>query len=315
MMRFKTVVALLLCLVVFSTTAVSAGWVYASPLLPEVLQVFNLPVFPWVEIPEQEIDIVNQFGKILNNKVECAVTVNGTLYTESYDALIAGFDNSPTAYIGGKYISLHNNSYIGTMQTRGDDVKAIRDLFGEVLLNEENTTTEYSLMLKREAIDGKNMTGESYYLSGDHGWAEENKFYQGTEMILFSTNWTPSGTSGYVVVYATVYTRYPLVDEDGNYIYERDANGNIVCYSYQYKDASGKEYTVHTSYPKYVYGDWVKISGEDAFVGEAYVVNYSTGDSTRSFDTGTWRSSREYGGTLSRASLSAMVNSVLNGGK
>ncbi len=307
----RTLVLLLLCLIIFSATAVSATWYYADIDVMDILNYISPSMFQWVEIPDQEIDIVNHFLNLLNNKESCNVTIEGVTYTEPYDALIAAFNGSPSAYVSGKSITLHNNSYIGTMQTWGDDVKAVRDLFGDVLLDEESAATEYSLMLKREPIDGREYTGEAYYMDGDHGWTEENAFYPGAEMILFSTNWAPAETSGYVIVYATVFTRYPLTDENGNYLYERDANGNIRYYTYETVNRWGQTVTNTTTYPIYQYGDWVKISGDEAFVGDAQVVNYSTGDATRSFATGTWRSSREYGGSLSRVSLSAMVNSVV----
>lgn len=294
-------------ILIVTTVGVAATWSYAQlPAAPASTKL-HVGLYSWIEIPDQEIDIVNKFLNILNSEEDCNVTINGTTYTDSYEALLAAFNGSPKSFWG---VTLHNNSFIGTMQKNGSDAAAIRTLFGDSLISEESASPDYSLMLKREGLDANDSTGISYYMDGDHGWTEENKYYPGCEMIMFSTNWQTDGNTpyGYVIVYATVYTRYPLTDQYGNYLYDLDVNGNIQYYSYvnQY----GR--TVQTNYPIYQYGDWVKISGNEAFVGYAEVVNYSTGDSSRSFATGTWRSAIPYYTAPTGSSLGVVVRSIPN---
>lgn len=304
--KIRPLVALLVLLLIVTTGGVSATWFYAQNTPLYLSSRVPISVSPWVPIPEQEIDIVNKFTNILNDKETCDITIGGVTYTSTSEALIAAFNSSPK---GTNRITLHNNSYIGTMQTTGEDVQAVRDLFGSVLTKEEGASEDYSLMLKREPLDGDDKTGQNYFMDGDHGWREENAYYPGSEMILFSTNWKQESytPSGYVVVYATVFTRYPLKDANGDYLYERDANGNIQYHTYvnQYGQ------TVQTSYPIYQYGEWMRISGSEAFIGHAQVVDYSTGDKTRSFATGTWRSTEVYGTQGTNSSLDQVIRSVL----
>ncbi|MBE6553270.1 MAG: hypothetical protein E7666_02895 [Ruminococcaceae bacterium] len=291
-------------LLVFSCGGVYAAWYYEAHFIDPSSADLSFTMGNWRDVPEKNIEIVDKFLHILNNKQETNIEINDVTYTDSYDALIAAFNSSPRA----SGITLHNNSFIGTMQQTGDDAEALRTLFGSSLLNEETQTPEYQLMLKREAIDGDTKTGMNFFMDGDHGWKEENKYYAGNEMILFSTHWKtdPEIPEGYVIVYATVYTRYPKTDENGNYLYERDQNGNIRYHTYvnQY----GR--TVQTNYPIYQYGEWENISGEHAFVGYAQVVAYSTGDQTRSFATGTWRSLDRYYGTPVHSTLNAIIQAI-----
>ena len=295
-------------ILIFTTVGVAATWNYARSPVVNVTKSLPLRLFSWVEIPDQEVDIVNKFLMILNKKESCNVTINGTKYTDTYEALLAAFNGSPKAWSNGKYVTLHNNSYIGTMQKNGTDAAGLRALFGDSLIAEESSSEDYSLMLKREALDGNNHSGISYYMDGDHGWVEENAFYPGCEMILFSTNWKTDASTpyGYVIVYATVYTRYPLTNAAGNYIYDLDNEGNIQYYTYQNQYGQ----TITTSYPIYRYGEWVKISGDEAFAGYAQVVDYSTGDKTRSFATGTWRSAIPYYTAPSNSSLARVVQAI-----
>ena len=301
-MKNKILILLLAFCILASSAGVYGAWNYPSQPItsaPELKP--TLDMYAWVDIPVEEVNIVEKFRDILNREDACDITINGTTYTDTYDALIAAFNSSPDNNWG---ITLHNNSYIGSMQQKGDDVLAVRELFGETLTNEEGSADDYSLMLKREPLDGNNNTGMHYFMDGDHDWVEENKFYPGSEMVLFSTNWqkdryTPNN---YVIVYATVYTRYPKTDSNGNYIYDLDENGKIQYY--KYTNQYGR--VVTTSYPIYEYGEWVNISGDAALVGYAEVVNYSTGDSSRSFATGTWFSTRDYG-SLSGKKLSEMI--------
>ncbi len=259
-------------LLVFGCGGVYASWYYEASVVDGTSLEIPLTMGHWRDVPEKGVEIVDKFLNILNNQVDVTVDVNGTTYDDSYEALLATFNGSPRA----NGITLHNNSFIGTMQQKGDDAEALRALFGSSLLDEETAMPEYQLMLKREPLDGDDATGMNYFMDGDHGWREENKYYPGSEMILFSTHWQSDSDipQGYVIVYATVYTRYPKTDANGNYLYERDAYGNIRYHTYVNQYGS----TVQTSYPIYQYGEWENISGEDAFVGYAQVVNYSTGD-------------------------------------
>jgi len=291
-------------LLVFSCGGVYAVWYYSASIVEPSHLDFSLSMGSWRDVPEKGVEIVDKFLNILNGKVDVSVEVNGTTYDNSYEGLLAAFNGSPRA----NGITLHNNSFIGTMQQNGDDAEALRTLFGSSLLDEETETPEYQLMLKREPLDGNNATGMHYFMDGDHGWREENQYYPGSEMVLFSTHWETDSEipQGYVIVYATVYTRYPKTDAYGNYLYERDANGRIQYHTYvnQY----GR--TVQTSYPIYQYGEWENISGEDAFVGYAQVVDYSTGDKTRSFATGTWRSLVPYHGQPVYSTLNSIVEAL-----
>lgn len=296
----KKLLSLFLAFIVFiSAGKVYATWMYSGEHTDSSTSNIRVNVSEWDFLPEQEVDITNALLDVLNDGTECNIKINGVTYTSSYEALIAAFDNSPTS----NRITLHNNSYIGTMQQTGDDALALRTLFGDVLTNEEEGNTDYSLMLKREPLDGDENTGQHYFLEGDHGWAEENKFYPGAEMILFSTNWESTSYYGYVTVYATVYTKYPKTDEYGNYIYDLDEDGNIQYFTY----VNNYNQTITTNYPVYEYGDWVKTSGASAFIGRAMVVNYSTADTSKSFDTGTWRSTEEYRGLSTGATLAQII--------
>ena len=296
----KKLLSLFWAFIIFlSVGGVYATWLYSNGLIDGSSSNIGVNVSEWDFLPEQEVDITNAFMDVLNDGVECNITINGVTYTSSYEALVAAFDNSPTS----NRITLHNNSYIGTMQQTGDDALALRTLFGDVLTSEEEENADYSLMLKREPLDGDENTGQHYFMEGDHGWAEENSFYPGAEMILFSTNWESSYSYGYVTVYATVYTKYPKTDEYGNYIYDLDENGNIQYFTY----IDNYDQTITTKYPMYEYGGWERISGASAFIGQAQVVNYSTADKSKSFDTGTWRSTEEYRGLYAGATLSQII--------
>ena len=298
---FLTVLSLLIC------SSVYASWYYTQGYVSPVSDRFEGKLNTFIDLPEHSIGISDRFLMILNNDIDCNVTINSTAYDLSYDALIAALCSSPNGQDSNKkYVTLHNNSYMGTMQSKGEDMQAVRTMFGDVLVKWENETEDYQIMIKRDPLDRDDTTGVSYYMDGDHGWVVENIFYPGSEFVLFSTNWqSATGVpSGYVVVYATVYTRQPKLDADGNPIYALDAQGNIQYYSYT--DKNGKFVT--TSYPIYQYERWEKLNEENGYIGYAKVVNYSTGDASRSFDTGTWTSLSAYGTSSSRASLSEIVS-------
>ena len=305
-MKSKLLSLLLSVVTIFSVGGVYGNWSFAEGAVNSMTSSASVTMQEWIFIPEQEVNIVNKFTDILNREEECSITIGGTTYTDSFDALIAAFNNSPRA----NRITLHNNSYIGTMQQTGEDVQAVRDLFGDVLVSEETADEDYELMLKREPLDGRNETGLSYYMDGDHGWVEENKFYSGAEMVLFSTSWDTNEDTydGYVIVYATVYTRYPLVDSNGNYIQATNERGRKLYYN----TSTGATVTYNTGYPVYEYGEWVNISGETAYVGQAMVVDYSTADSSRSFATGTWVATESYEGLHIGATLNQIIEALTN---
>lgn len=265
--------------------------------LPDVVGKYNLEKqgnafrvqFP--VLPDEQLTIMNRFTEILNGEVECNLTINGVTYTNSYDALIAAFEN------GG---NLHNSTYIGSMQTgEGDDVTALKTLFGSILTSQGST---YSLMLKRDQYDGEVETGEGDYML-DKIW-NTTKYVQGAEMALFSTSetLTPVNNSYYPTVYVTVFTKYPKLDQNGKEIQARNADGALL-----FHDKYGNEVTGSGTYPIYETGDWEVIG---SYTGTAQNVKYSTNSSVGSFDTGTWKSSEAYGTAAKSSTLATVVQAT-----
>lgn len=266
--------------------------------LPDVVGKYNLEKqgnafrvqFP--VLPDEQLTIMNRFTKILNGEVECNLTINGKTYTNSYDALIAAFEN------GG---NLHNSTYIGSMQTgEGEDVTALKTLFGSILTSQGST---YSLMLKRDQYDGEVETGEGDYML-DKIW-NTTKYVQGAEMALFSTSetLTPVNNSYYPTVYVTVFTKYPKLDQNGKEIQARNADGALL-----FHDEYGNEVTGSGTYPIYETGDWEVIG---SYTGKAQNVEYSSSTSgVGSFDTGEWRSSEAYGTAAKRSTLATVVQAT-----
>lgn len=265
--------------------------------LPDVVGKYNLEKqgnafrvqFP--VLPDEQLTIMNRFTKILNGEVECNLTIGGKTYTNSYDALIAAFEN------GG---NLHNSTYIGSMQTgEGDDVTALKTLFGSILTSQGST---YSLMLKRDQYDGEVETGEGDYML-DKIW-NTTKYVQGAEMALFSTSetLTPVNNSNYPTVYVTVFTKYPKLDQNGKEIQARNADGALL-----FHDKYGNEVTGSGTYPIYETGDWEVIG---SYTGTAQNVKYSTNSSVGSFDTGTWKSSEAYGTAAKSSTLATVVQAT-----
>ena len=266
--------------------------------LPDVVGKYNLEKqgnafrvqFP--VLPDEQLTIMNRFTKILNGEVECNLTIGGKKYTNSYDALIAAFEN------GG---NLHNSTYIGSMQTgEGDDVKALKTLFGSILTSQGST---YSLMLKRDQYDGEVETGEGDYMVDDI-W-QTTKYVQGAEMALFSTSetLTPVNNSYYPTVYVTVFTKYPKLDQNGKEIQARNADGALL-----FHNEKGEVVTDSTGvYPIYETGDWEVIG---SYTGTAQNVKYSTNSSVGSFDTGTWKSSEAYGTAAKSSTLATVVQAT-----
>ena len=308
----KILVLIVLVSVLCSTGGVLAMWSYADGIPdPFHSALIKHMLFEWKELPSEQVSISDQFMKILNNEVKATVTINGTVYTSSYDALTAAFNNPDY----GATLTLHNNSYIGTMQPDGTrdtgDIEALRALFGKVLTTQEST---YSLMLKRDAIDGRNETGVTYLITDDHGWYTGGKqFMPGAEMIIFSTNddlSQPTGTK--ITVYATVLTREPLTDSKGNYIKKTSVKNNRTYYHY-YDTSTGEEYTStrsNLSYPVYEYGNWYNLYEDGLLAGEATIAPYASGSEAGSFDTGTWRSTVKYGSARVGSTLATVISAI-----
>lgn len=321
--KLKIFALLLVILLAISSVGVFATWQYATTdlaMINVLTQQKDVTISPWVDFPADQLTVAQQFHAILNSEIDVSdgITINGTTYTDSLEALIAAFESSPK----NGTISIHNDSYIGSMQNTGDDVNAVITLFGDALENEQSRNEYYDIMIKRENLDGNNTTGLGYYMNGDHGWHEENKYYMGTEMVLFSTNEEIPRYSAFyrqeVTVYATVYTRHPRYDLDGNPIQKTytDSTGTYPVYHYVYNSGSKDGYEIEvykknnvyysvenatyvagtnaTVYPVYDYtgSEWTEIG---YYTGKAMVVNYSSGSSIPSFDTGQWRSTENYG--------------------
>ena len=338
-MKLKLIALLLVILIAASSVGVFATWQYAVTdlgLITPLSTLLNPTMTPWNDFPEDQLTVAEKFHAILNSDVETdtSITVNGTEYTDSFEALIAAFENSAT----NGSISFHNDSYIGSMQTTGEDAEAIISLFGDALKTEQGKNEYYDVMIKRENLDGNTTTGLGYYMNGDHGWHEENKYYMGTEIVLFSTNEEIPKYNAYyrqnVTVYATVYTRKPVYDTSGNPVQKTftDDTGTYPVYHYVYNSGTvnGYEAEVYkknnayysvedssyvagstaTVYEVYDYSgsEWTEIG---YYTGEAMVVNYSSGSSIPSFDTGQWRNTEDYGyGT--GLTLAQCVHNTLN---
>lgn len=311
----KKLIVILLVLCIFLTFGgVLATWSYPGGMPdPYHYSIIKNILFDWKELPTEQVTISGQFAKILNDELDCPVVIDGVTYTNTYDALIAAFDNPD--YSSG--ITLHNNSYIGTMQPDGSedtgDIEAVKTLFGDILTTQDST---YSLMIKREPIDGKTYTGVTYMLTDDHGWYTGGKqFMPGSEMILFSTNADLTQASGtWVTVYATVLTRDPLVDENGKYIRKTETRNNRTYY-YYYNSNTGEEYSSTYStlnYPVYEYGDWYNLYEDGLFAGRAQIVGYAGGETSGSFQTETWVSTEQYGTAPAGSALSEVIQAVVD---
>lgn len=336
----KLLSLLLALIITMSGVGVFATWQYAGTDFSEVnthFESLQISMTPWTDFPEEQLTVTEHFKRILNSEIilDEPVTINGIKYTDSFEALIAAFENSSKQ----SSVTLHNDSYIGSMQTTGEDAAGLTALFGDALEKEQGKNEYYDIMLKRENLDSGNATGMGYYMNGDHNWNEENKYYMGTEMVLFTTdedipNYNPYRTQ-YVTVYATVFSRKPKYDANGNPIQKTftDSNGGscpVYHYVYNYGSFNGYEVEVYlkngvyysvsdssyvaganaTVYPLYDYSgsSWTEIG---YYTGRAQVTNYSSASKVPSFDTGTWRNTENYGhGT--NLTLSQCVYYTLN---
>ena len=321
--KLKLIALLLVILIAASGVGVFATWQFAVSdlsLIEALVAHLDVGMTPWTDFPEDQLTVAERFHTILNSEIEIdgSITINGEEYTDPFEALVAAFENSAT----NGTISFHNDSYIGSMQSSGEDADAIIALFGDALKTEQGRNEYYDVMIKRENLDGNDTTGLGYYMNGDHGWHEENKYYMGTEIVLFSTNEEIPRYNAYyrqnVTVYATVFTRKPKTDADGKPIQKTytDDTGTYPVYHYVYNSGTVNGYEVEvykknneyysvedssyvsnsyaTVYEIYDYtgSKWTEIG---YYTGEAMVVNYSSGSSVPSFDTGQWRNTEDYG--------------------
>ena len=308
--KLKLLSLLLVFVIAVSSVGVYATWEYADGSPDQLVHNFITSLFPWVELDEEEMmSVAEKFEAILNNEVELSqnITINGVAYDNSYDALMAAFNDSDS-------INYRNDSYIGTMQDEGDDVAAIISMFDDAFAAEQKENPHYNMMLKRENVDNDLTTGISFYMNGNNGWGGENEYRRGCEVILFSTNVEITKEAidkgEYIPVQATVFTREPKGQKQ--YVYN---NRNYPVYHYVVNDGSPYGYEVEvykrnssyyrtdngtrvtgvrTVYAVYDYtgSEWVNIG---SYVGEAQAVYYSAGSDSHSFSTDTWHSTEDYG--------------------
>ncbi len=307
---------LLLLPLVFSLTIGSlyAAWVYPTDSNVEQSEnLLGLNEFAWKEISSEQVGISHRLQMILNEEIETAVTIAGVAYTNSGDALMAAFDNasSDRGWLGT--ITLHDSSYVGTMQPAGSgentgDVEAVKTMFGDSLDSELETNRHYSLMIKRENLDGNTSTGMTFFQTSNYGWG--GGISQGAEVALYSTVEPLSSSGASVEVVVTVFSATIKTDENGNYIQKRDENGNLL-----YLNTNGVgTTTTRTNYPAYEY-TWENVYDDGLFVGKATVKSYDGTNGTGSFDTSTWRSTEAYGSGRNKvnagATLAQVVQAVL----
>lgn len=309
--RFKLIALLLVFLIAVSSVGVQATWLYADGSPDSVIYNLVTSLFAWTELDEEEMmSVAEKFDAILNSKIDISsspIRINGTSYSNSYEALMAAFNDSDS-------INYRNDSYIGTMQDQGDDVAAIIALFDEAFAAEQKDNPHYDMMLKRENVDNDLTTGISFFMNGNNGWGGENEYRRGCEVILFSTNVEitkeaiDKGT--YIPVQATVFTREPTGQKQHRYnsrnypVYHYIVNNGspngyeVEVYkrsnSYYRTDTNTRVSNPGTVYAVYDYtgSEWVNIG---SYVGEAQAVYYSVGSNAHSFSTDTWHSTEDYG--------------------
>ncbi len=171
--------------------------------------IVNYEFLPIDEIPEDEEDVavmnvLDKFVRILNDPVD---------YKQLSDEIAANYDGSrawTATYIG---------NVVGTEDyENNNDTAIVNDLFDGVLtLNINGVETNVTVIIKRESVDGKSTTGDTYYYGNPPiGVAD-------TEITLYVTaadlNSVDSGAK--VTVYAIVFT------------VNQDANGNPIGNWYQ----------------------------------------------------------------------------------
>ena len=144
-------------------------------------------------------------------------------------------------------------NYIGNVvDSSSADSKTVNNLFeGELTLTLNGVKTNVTVLIKRENLDGNELTGDDYTATyTTTGWRPQTytTSAKGCEMTLYMT--TDALKNGNPLVYAAVFTC------------DRNADGS--------------------------YGEWYMIG--DMYYGTANIVGYEGGQSTGSFDTGTWRS-------------------------
>ncbi len=318
--RIRRLMLPLLLAFSLSVGSLYAAWVYHTNAdLAETQDITVSNGFAWKEISSEQVGISHRLQMILNNEVEETVVIDGVTYTESNAALMAAFDyassNKSSSWWGSSsIITLHDSSYIGTMQPSGTnentgDVEAVKQMFGDSLNSELETNQHYSLMIKRENLDGNTSTGAPFYKTSNYG--SGGSIQQGVEIALFSTVKSLNNAGGKVEVVVTVFSATVKKDENGNNIQKRDENGNLL---YLATNGVGTT-TTRTNYPAYEY-TWKNLYEDGLFVGTATVKSYDGTSGSGSFDTSTWRSTEAYGSGRYKvnagATLAQVVQAVLN---
>ena len=191
----------------FTVTATLVNWWGRDNLV--LNSIVNYEFLPIEEIPEDEEDIavtnvLEKFKRILNDPED---------YKHLSDEIAANYDGSrdwTATYIG---------NVVGTEDyENNNDTAVVNDLFDGILtLNINGVETNVTVIIKRESVDGKSSTGDTYYYGTPPVGVAD------TEITLYITaadlNSVDSGAK--VTVYASVFT------------IDQDANGNTVGGWYQ----------------------------------------------------------------------------------
>ncbi len=314
-LKIRWLLPTLLLVVSLSVGSLYAAWSY--PTNEDIWKDESILLhneYSWKEISSEQAGISHRLQMILNKEIDEPVTINGVAYTDSDEALMAAFDyassNKSNSWWGsGGVITLHDSSYIGTMQPTGSnantgDVEAVKTLFGESLNSELETNQHYSLMIKRENLDGNTSTGMAFYKESNYGYG--GGMQQGAEIALFSTVKPLTSAGASVEVVVTVFAATIKTDENGNYIQKKDENGNLL---YLKTNDVGTT-TTRTDYPAYEY-TWTNVYDDGLFVGTATVKSYDGSSGTGSFDTSTWRSTEAYGTGSNKVNAGATLTRVV----
>ena len=322
--RFKLIALLLVFLIAVTSVGVQATWLYADGSPDSVAYGLIMSMFPWTEFDKDEMmSVAEKFAAILNSELDISKTpveINGVLYDDSFEALMAAFNDSDS-------INYRNDSYIGTMQEYGDDVAAIITMFDEAFAAEQRLNPHYDMMLKCQNFDNNTTTGVSFYVNGNNGYSGENQYAMGAEIVLFSTNVeiTEDDLWRFIPVQATVFTRqpvgqkmhvyngvsYPVYDYVMGYWFPTGYEIEVYYRDWQYyRTEDDTPIYVDWCDPVYDYtgNDWYQIG---SYVGEAMVVYYSSGSYALSFSTDDWRSTEDYGYGVG-LSLAQCVTNTLN---
>lgn len=176
----------------FTVTAGYANWYDRDNTV--LNSIVNYEFLPLDEIPEDEdevavLNVLDKFKRILNTPED---------YKQLSDEIAANYDGSrawTATYIG---------NVVGTEDyENNNDTAIVNDLFDGVLtLNINGVETSVTVIIKREEVDGKSNTGDTYYYGNPPTGVAD------TEMTLYVTaadlNSVNSGAK--VTVYAIVFT-------------------------------------------------------------------------------------------------------------